>query len=257
MKAPAIFVGHGSPMNAIEVNEFSKSWKEIGEKYNPDAILCVSAHWYTRGTYVAGQEDPKMIYDMYGFPEELYKIDYPAKGSPEIAAKISEILGDKVTVSTDWGFDHGTWSVLTWMYPEADIPVLQLSVNGTEKGEYHFDLGRKLAKLRDENIMILGSGNVVHNLRKINWNMDGGYPWAQEFDDYIKKAIIDRDFSKAIDPDTAGPIRKDAFPTPDHYYPLLYVLGATTEDDPLKIYNDKCLMGSMSMTSYCFGKAFK
>lgn len=257
MRAPAIFVGHGSPMNAIEDNAYSRSWREIGRKSTPQAILCVSAHWYTNRTMAANQAEPKMIYDMYGFPKELYEVVYPAKGSPEIAGRIQEILGDTVSLSDSWGLDHGTWSVLKWMYPEADIPVLQLSINATQKGDYHFALGAKLAALRDEGVMILGSGNVVHNLRKVNWGMLDGYPWAHEFDDYIKNAILNWELEKAIDPKSAGEIQKLAFPTPDHYYPLLYVLGAATKDEPCKIYNDQVMMGSLSMTSYCFGEEFK
>lgn len=252
MRAPVIFAGHGSPMNAIEDNKFSQNWSKIGRLYKPSAILCISAHWYTRGSYIESRENPEMIYDMYGFPEELYKVRYPAPGSVKIASRIKELLGDSAVLTDEWGLDHGTWSVLKWMYPDAYIPVLQLSVNGLEKGQYHYDIGKKLSVLRDEGVLILGSGNVVHNLGAVKWDMEGGFDWAQEFDKKIKEAILNGDTDKVLDPSVFGEIQRKSFRSPDHYYPLLYVLGASDEKDRITVFNEECVLGSLSMTGYIF-----
>lgn len=253
MKMPVLFVGHGSPMNAIEDNTFTSVWREIGKKLpKPKAILAISAHWYTDGTLTNDAEQPEMIYDMYGFPDTLYALKYPAKGSKTLAEDVVKLLGPDVRVDNNWGIDHGTWSVLVKMFPEADIPVVQLSINHIAPAQAHFDLGLKLRTLRDQGVLILASGNIVHNLALINWDMPAGYPWAHEFDDYIKKHILDRNYQAAIDYRAAGACSEKAFYTPDHYYPLLYALGAASDEDAIEVFNDCCLMGAMSMTGYLF-----
>lgn len=254
MKMPVIFVGHGSPMNAIEKNTFTTVWESLGKRLpRPKAILCVSAHWYADQTKTSDDVNPRMIYDMYGFPQALYELKYPVKGSVELTNQIVDRLGDLVAIDNRWGIDHGTWSVLCRMYPEADIPVVQLSVNYNAPAQTHFDIGRKLADLRNEGILIMGSGNIVHNLSLINWSMEGGYPWAQEFDDYVKMNILNRSYDDVVHYERAGKCAEQAFYTPDHFYPLLYVLGAADKNERIEVFNDVCSMGSMSMTGYLFG----
>lgn len=252
-RMPLLFVGHGSPMNAIEENEFSASWKELGQKLpKPKAILSVSAHWFTRGTLVSDAPKPRMIYDMYGFPEALYKVEYPAPGAPETARKTAELLGGKAGIDTSWGLDHGTWSVLKWLYPKADIPVFQLSVDANASPEEHFVLGQKIKTLREQGVLIFASGNVVHNLGRVNWHAEGGYPWAEAFDGYIQKSILARKYENVIHYKNAGEPAEYAFVTLDHFAPLLYVLGASDENDHITAFNEKCVLGSLSMTSYLF-----
>lgn len=252
-RMPALFVGHGSPMNAIEDNTFTRGWEQIAREIpRPEAILAISAHWYTGGTRIMDEALPKMIYDMYGFPKELYEVRYPAVGAPAMAHLTYELISQEVKMDNSWGYDHGTWSVLRRMYPEADIPVYQLSVDRNAGPEVHFQIGREIRALRTEGVLIVASGNVVHNLSKISWDMQGGYPWAQEFDDYIKEKITNRQFEEVIRYEKAGECSKLAVPTADHFYPLLYALGAADEEDTVTVYNDSCLMGSMSMTSYLF-----
>jgi len=252
-RMPALFVGHGTPMNAIEDNAFTKRWAEIAANIpKPEAILAISAHWYTEGTRVTDEAQPKMVYDMYGFPEELYEVEYNAKGSPELAHITKGLIKGNVDIDNSWGYDHGTWSVLRKMYPKADIPVVQLSINANASAETHFQIGQEISSLRDKGVLIFGSGNVVHNLSKVNWGMQGGYPWAVEFDNYIKDKINKKQYQDVINYRNAGEASKSAFYTPEHFYPLLYVLGASKEDDKLTIFNDSCTMGSMSMTCYLF-----
>lgn len=252
-KMPVLFIGHGSPMNAIEENIYTNEWvKTAREIPRPAAILCVSAHWYTSGTRVTDDPHPKMIYDMYGFPPQLYEVVYKAEGAPELARAAKNLIQREVRIDTSWGFDHGTWSVLHKMYPEADIPVFQLSVDGRADAGTHLQIGKEIAALREQGVLILGSGNVVHNLARVNWNMQGGYDWAEEFDAYIKEKITLRQFEDVVHYDRAGPSSRMAFPTPDHFFPLLYVLGASSPEDRLSIFNDACMMGSMSMTCYLF-----
>ena len=250
---PALFVGHGSPMNAVEDNAFTRTWNELGKSLpRPEAILSVSAHWFTKGTWIADSENPKQVYDMYGFPSELYEVKYPAAGSPTLANAVMQRIDNSIAVDNSWGLDHGTWSVLCRMYPMADIPVVQLSIDGTASPEDHFRMGQELAELRDEGIMILGSGNIVHDLGKLDWNMEGGFPYAEEFDNYIKDAVFQGRYEKAVQYQEAGPSAKLAFRTPEHYYPLLYVLGAASTTDRVSVFNDACVMGSISMTGYSF-----
>lgn len=252
-KMPALFIGHGSPMNAIEDNDYTRNWARIAHEIpKPEAILSVSAHWYTTGSRITDEVHPKMVYDMYGFPDELYRVAYTAKGSPELAHLTKELITNKVLIDNSWGYDHGTWSVLNKMYPEADIPVYQLSVDSSASAATHFQIGQEISALREKGVLIVGSGNVVHNLQKINWSMAGGYPWAVDFDHYIKGKIINQQYQDVIHYENAGKSSELAFFTPEHFYPLLYVLGAIKEDDRVSIFNDSCVLGSMSMTSYLF-----
>lgn len=253
-KMPVLFVGHGSPMNAIENNSFTKSWEALGHELpKPQAILSVSAHWYTEGTFVNDSEHPRMVYDMYGFPPALYQVQYPAPGAPETARKVASLLQPGASVDNSWGLDHGSWSVLCRMFPGADIPVFQLSVNGLAGAQKHFELGQRLAVLREQGVLIFGSGNVVHNLRRVDWDNAGGYPWAEEFDGYIREKIQARAFGDVVDYRAAGASATLSVPTPDHFYPLLYALGASDAADNVTVLNDACTMGSLSMTSYLFG----
>ena len=252
-KMPVLFIGHGSPMNAIEENEFTEKWADFGLRLaRPKAILSISAHWYTEGTRICDALYPTQIYDMYGFPSELYELKYPVKGSPELAHNTKELLNSEVQIDNRWGIDHGTWSVLCRMYPEADIPVCQLSIDRNADAAVHYRMGQELSSLREQGVLILGSGNVVHNLSKINWELEGGYPWAEEFDTYIKKSILNRQYEDVLRYDKAGKSAKLSFYTPEHFYPLLYILGALDEKDQGSVYNDSCILGSLSMTSYLF-----
>ena len=253
MKAPVLFVGHGSPMNAIEDNEFTRSWQKIADSIpRPTAILAVSAHWYTAGSRTSDAETPELIYDMYGFPDALYQVKYPVPGAPELARMTQTLLQRNVELDTDWGIDHGTWSVLCKMYPEANIPVYQLSVDHQANAEAHFQMGQQLRSLREQGVLIFGSGNVVHNLARLDWENRGGYPWAVAFDGYIKEKILAREYESVIHYKKAGSSAALAFSRPDHFYPLLYALGAAEESDTISVYNDACTLGSISMTSYLF-----
>lgn len=253
-RMPAIFAGHGSPMNAILDNEYTSTWEKLGREIErPELILSVSAHWYTHGTWVNDSEKPKQIYDMYGFPDELYRLKYEARGSKVLSGRILDLLGSGVSVDNSWGIDHGTWSVLCKMYPEADIPVVQLSIDADSSPERHYEIGKMLTKLRDEGVMIFGSGNIVHNLGRISWDMEGGQSWAVEFDGYIRDRILEGDHRSVIDYRSAGKSQELSFRTPEHFLPLLYVLGASSVDDRIRIFNESCTMGSISMTGYMFG----
>ena len=251
-RMPVLFIGHGSPMNAIEDNIYTRKWIEIGSGLpRPEAILAVSAHWTTDGTCMTDSPLPRTVYDMYGFPRELYEVKYQPPGSPEYARLAAGLL-ENVQVDNSWGIDHGSWSVLARMYPKADIPVFQLSLDLNASRQKHFEIGQALKPLREKNVLIMGSGNVVHNLSRVNWDMDGGYPWAVEFDGYIKDRIVKKEFRDVIDYTGAGPSAQFAFRTTEHFDPLLYVLGASDASDRLTIINDSCTMGSLSMTCYLF-----
>lgn len=255
-RMPALFIGHGSPMNAIEDNDYTRNWVRIAQRIpKPEAILVISAHWFTDGSRITDDAHPKMVYDMYGFPDALYEVKYMAKNSPELAYETKSLIKRDVMIDNSWGYDHGTWSVLCRMYPKADIPVIQLSVDGSADAEIQFEIGRQIGALRDKGILILGSGNVVHNLSKLDWEMaQGGFPWAVEFDETIKDKIIQRHYREVVNYRTAGQSAFLAVPTPDHFFPLLTVLGASREDDRLSVFNDSCTMGSLSMTCYLFGQ---
>ncbi|MFN8673937.1 MAG: 4,5-DOPA dioxygenase extradiol [Candidatus Sericytochromatia bacterium] len=252
-KMPVLFVGHGSPMNAIENNAFTQSWKSLPNKIpTPKAILVISAHWYTKGTRILTAKNPIMTYDMYGFPDALYQIVYDSKGSPELAAKTANLLDDiDVIEDNTWGYDHGNWSILHIMYPKRDISVYQLSIDKTLSPEKHFEIGKKLSSLREEGVLILSSGNVVHNLRTVNFSMEnGGYKEAILFDQDIKEKIINKDYDEVINFNKNKTMNKLAFETPEHYLPLLYSLGATSEEDNVEVFNEAYVYGSLSMTSY-------
>jgi 4,5-DOPA dioxygenase extradiol len=250
---PVLFVGHGSPMNAIEDNEFSRAWRALGEALpRPRAILAVSAHWYVQGTRVNGAARPRQVYDMYGFPPPLYQLKYEAPGAPELMERVRVLVPDAVR-DDRWGIDHGTWSVLCHLFPGADIPLTQLSVDYGAPAEEHFRMGRALAPLRDEGVLILASGNVVHDLRRVDWDMEGGYPWADEFDGYVRRAILEGRSDNVVHFERAGRSAQEAFPTPDHFFPLLYALGARDGEDAAEVFCEKRVLGSMSMTGYRFG----
>lgn len=252
IRMPVIFVGHGSPMNAIEDNEYAREWGKIGSLIpKPDVILAISAHWTTNGTCLNDSQHPRTIYDMYGFPSQLYDVKYRPLGAPE-QARFTAGLIENALIENSWGIDHGTWSVLNRMYPDADIPVFQLSLDKGASRKHHFELGQVIKPLRERNILILGSGNIVHNLSLVNRDMDDGYPWAVEFDGYIKERILKRQFKEVIDYDKAGASAKSAFRTTEHFDPLLYVLGASDKDDRITVLNNSCTMGSISMTCYLF-----
>lgn len=253
-RMPVVFVGHGSPMNAIEENEFSLAWEQMAKELpTPKAILCASAHWETPEPQVTAMEKPKTIHDFYGFPQELNEMQYPAPGSPELAERVMELLADQsVSADKNWGLDHGTWSVLTRMYSAADIPVVQLSLAHTREGQYHYDLGSKLLPLRDEGILILGSGNVVHNLGRISWE-GGAYDWAIEFDEKVKDCITRSDHSPLIRYQEQGKAAALSINSAEHYLPLLYILGLRQEEDTCRFYCESVYLGSLSMRCVVFG----
>ncbi len=251
-RMPVLFVGHGSPMNAIEDNDYTREWRNISEKIpRPKAILAVSAHWYTRETRINNEENPKTIHDMYGFPKELYEIIYTCPGSPRLAEVSKDLISKETIFDNSWGIDHGTWSVLVHMYPNMDIPVFQLSIDALAPPEVHYQIGSQLKSLRDQGVLIFGSGNIVHNLRLVDWKMEGkGFDWAYEFDDFIYKNIMDNNHDSILKFSDLGDTAKLAVPAPDHFYPLLYTLGASDKEDKVSVYNKSCDMGSLTMTSY-------
>ncbi len=253
---PVLFVGHGSPMNAIEQNEFTKGWQSITKSLpKPKAILCISAHWETRGTFVTVMAKPPTIHDFGGFPPELFAVQYPAPGETELA-KETKSLVVKAVVGLDekWGLDHGAWSVLKIMYPDADIPVIQLSLDYTQSPQHHYDLAKKLASLRKKGILIIGSGNMVHNLRILDWNKtDQGFDWAEEASAKFRKLIVENDHNQLINYRELGHDVELAVPSPEHYLPLLYALAVKDEKEEISFFNDKTVMGSISMTSIQIG----
>lgn len=251
-KMPLLFLGHGSPMNAIEDTEFSRGWRNMGLSLpRPAAILCISAHWETRGTYVTAMEKPRTIHDFGGFPPELFAVQYPAPGNPALAAETRDMITTtEVGLDQQWGLDHGCWSVVRRLYPDADIPVLQLSLDYQQSPEYHYSLAKELAGLRKKGVLILGSGNMVHNLGIIDWNHpDNGYDWAVEANTTMKKLITDGDHQSLIRYSSMGKAFQLSIPTPEHYLPLLYILGLKEDREEIAFFNDKTVMGSISMTS--------
>ena len=253
---PMIFVGHGSPMNAIEDNAYTRSWREMAERIpKPTSIVSISAHWYTKGTRIMNEEHPKTIYDMYGFPKELYEVQYPAPGNPKLAEQVKNLIGKQTVFDQSWGIDHGTWSVLVHMYPARDIPVFQISIDASAPPEVHYQIGKDLNALRQQGVLLLGTGNIVHNLQMVDWGMaESGYDWAYRFDDFVKEQIERRNHEKILHYQSLGETAKLAVPIPDHFNPILYILGASEEDDRVLTYNSNCVLGSLSMTSYLFTK---
>jgi 4,5-DOPA dioxygenase extradiol len=251
---PALFIGHGSPMNAIVDNEFSRAWAEVAQSLpKPQAVLCVSAHWETDGTCVTAMEQPKTIHDFYGFPAALFEKRYPAPGSPELARLTQETLREAhVRPDSEWGLDHGAWAVLCQMYPEADVPVVQLSLDKRESPSFHYELGRALQALRKKGVLILGSDNIVHNLREVVWE-DTAYDWALEFDARIKDLILSGDHLAIIDYSKLGRSARLSVPTLEHYLPLLFVLGAQDKTDGVSFFADRVTLGSMSIRSVKLG----
>ncbi|KQX00484.1 4,5-DOPA dioxygenase extradiol [Flavobacterium sp. Root420] len=254
-KMTVLFLGHGSPMNAIEENQFVAGFRDLAKTLpQPNAILCISAHWFTNGTKVTSMQMPRTIHDFGGFPQALFDVQYPAKGSPELAIETKKIL-EPVHVDLDehWGLDHGAWSVIKHLYPEANVPVIQLSIDYTKSGQYHFELAQKLQSLRHKGVLIIGSGNIVHNLRLVdfrNFDKDNyGFDWAIEARETINNYLLDENFQPLIDFEKMNKAIHLAIPTPDHYLPLLYTLGLKEKSEELSLFNDKLLAGSLSMTS--------
>lgn len=254
-RMPVMFVGHGNPMNAIEQNEFSTAWKKIGASIErPKAILCVSAHWMTSGkTLVTAMAKPETIHDFYGFPDELFAVQYPAPGAVEAAQQtIGLVKKTTVQPAHDWGLDHGCWSVLKPMFPNADIPVFQLSLDLSKPPQWHYELAAELRALRDQGVLIIGSGNIVHNLGRMQWN-DNAFDWAVEFDTWSKERLLAGDHSALINYTSKGKIAELSVPTNEHYLPLLYAMALQDKQDELRFFNEKTMMGSISMRSVLLG----
>lgn len=256
---PVLFIGHGSPMNGIEDNQFSQRWKKMAQEIPvPKAVLVVSAHWFTKGTQITAMDFPKTIHDFGGFPDELFAVQYPAPGNMLLAKETSDIIKSaKVELDHDWGLDHGTWTVVRHMYPEANIPVLQLSIDYSKGPQYHYDLGKELYALRKKGVLIIGSGNMVHNLRMVAWDKmnteNYGYDWAVQINDTFKNLISSGDHKPLINYESLGREAKLAIPTPEHYLPLLYTLALQNDKEKATFFNDKAVAGSLTMTSVKIG----
>ncbi|MFX0556742.1 4,5-DOPA dioxygenase extradiol [Maribacter sp. CXY002] len=258
-RMPVLFLGHGSPMNGIEDNEFVQGFKKQGKQLSkPNAIIVVSAHWETKGTFVTAMQQPRTIHDFGGFPKALYEVQYPAPGNPKLAKELTHEVKPENTIGLDdqWGLDHGAWTVVKHLFPNADVPVIQLSINYTQKPEYHYQLAKQLKNLRDKGVLIIGSGNMVHNLRQVAWdkiNEDYGYDWAIEADAKMKQWILNGDHKSLVSFQKQGKAFDLAIPTPEHYMPLLYTLGLKDDQDDILIFNNKPIGGSLTMTSVKFG----
>ncbi|REA62849.1 4,5-DOPA dioxygenase extradiol [Dyadobacter luteus] len=257
---PVLFIGHGSPMNGIEDTEFSRRWTQMAKEIpTPTAVLVVSAHWFTQGTKITAMDFPRTIHDFSGFPPELFAVQYPAPGNPELAREtVGLIHSAKVELNHDWGLDHGTWTVVRHMYPEAKIPVLQLSIDYSKGAQYHYDLAKGLLALRKKGVLIIGSGNMVHNLRMVAWNrlndVQGyGYDWALDLNDKFKSLIAEHDHKALIHYSQLGREAMMAIPTPEHYLPLMYTLGLQSGKEDISFFNDQAVGGSLTMTSVKIG----
>jgi 4,5-DOPA dioxygenase extradiol len=258
-KMPVLFLGHGSPMNALEENEFVAGFRKTGKELpKPKAILVVSAHWETRGTFVTAMQNPRTIHDFGGFPKALFDVQYPAPGSPELAQETKNTV-TKTEIGLDhaWGLDHGAWSVVKHLYPNADVPVIQMSIDHFQTPQYHYELAKELAALRKKGVLIIGSGNMVHNLRMVAWDKlntpNFAFDWALEASDKMKKFILDGDHKQLINFSLQGKPFQLAIPTPEHYIPLLYTLGLKEENETVTLFNDKAVGGSLTMTSVKIG----
>lgn len=258
-KMPVFFIGHGSPMNGIESNSFSQTWKELPKQFpKPSAILCISAHWLTQGTFITAMDHPKTIHDFGGFPDALFQVNYPAPGHSLLAKETAKLFQKtQVGLDHDWGLDHGAWTVIRHMYPDANIPVLQFSIDYNKPASYHYELAKELAILRSKGVLILGSGNMVHNLRMVAWdkiNTPGfGFDWAIEMNELFKQKIRDSDHKPLIDYQSLHKAARLAIPTPDHYFPLLYALGLQQGKEEINFFNDSLVAGSLTMTSVRIG----
>jgi 4,5-DOPA dioxygenase extradiol len=258
-KMPVLFIGHGSPMNGIEDNEFSLQWEKLGKELAiPRAVLVVSAHWLTNGTHITAMEHPPTIHDFGGFPQELFDVQYPAPGDVRLAEETKELIkSTDVGLNHDWGLDHGAWTVVRRMYPGAKIPVLQLSIDYSKPVSYHYNLAKELTALRKKGVLIIGSGNMVHNLRMVAWDKfnepNYGYDWAIEMHELFKRKITEGDHPSLINYEALSKSAKLAIPTPDHYYPLMYILGLQEKKETPVFFNDKLVAGSLNMTSVRFG----
>lgn len=257
-KMPVLFLGHGSPMNAIEENEFVTGFRSIVKEIpKPNAILCVSAHWETKGTFVTAMQNPPTIHDFGGFPKELFAVQYPAPGSPDLAKQTKSLISKtEVGLDDKWGLDHGAWSVIKHLYPNADIPVIQMSIDYSQTPQYHYELAQQIKSLREKGVLIIGSGNIVHNLGKVEWrrlNETFGYDWAIEANDRMKKFILDGNHKELINFRSQGKAFDLAIPTPEHYLPLLYSLAMQEKNEEVKLFNDKAVAGALTMTSLKIG----
>ncbi len=260
-KMPVLFLGHGSPMNAIEENEFVTGFRNIGKTITkPNAIICVSAHWETKGTFVTAMEKPTTIHDFGGFPQALFDVQYPAPGSPDLARETKALIRKtEIGLDDKWGLDHGAWSVIKHLYPNADVPVIQLSLDYSQPPQYHYDLARELKSLRDKGVLIIGSGNMVHNLGLVAWdklNADAyGFDWAIEASEKMKSFILNGDHQSLINFKSQGKAFDLAIPSPEHYLPLLYSLAMKEENEKISLFNDKAVAGALTMTSVKIDKA--
>lgn len=259
-RMPVLFLGHGSPMNAIEENKFVQGFRKVAKEIpKPAAVLCISAHWETRGTFVTAMERPKTIHDFGGFPEELYQVQYPASGKPELAKEVkNEVSKTEIGLDVNWGLDHGTWTVIKHMYPEADVPVIQMSLDYQQTPQNHYELAKELNFLHNKGVLIVGSGNMVHNLRMVDWRRlgeeDFGYDWALEAGEKMKKYILSGNHRQLINYQKQGKEFNLAIPTPEHYLPLLYALALKDDNEQVSLFNDKAVGGSLTMTSVKIGK---
>lgn len=255
---PVLFMGHGSPMNGFEHNAFSNYWAQLAKELpTPKAVMVVSAHWLTRGTRITAMDAPRTIHDFGGFPPELFAVQYPAPGAPSLARETTEIIkSTNVELDHDWGLDHGAWTIIRHMYPDASIPVLQLSIDFTKGPRYHYELARELSVLRKKGVLIMGSGNMVHNLRMVAWDqLDSpfGFDWAVEMNEVFKSKILSGDHQPLLNYEALNKASRLAIPTPDHYYPLMYTLGLQGKGEEVAIFNDQLVAGSLSMTSVRIG----
>ena len=253
---PIAFIGHGSPMNTLEDNPFTQAWRRFGASVpQTKAVLMISAHWYTRGTHVTAMQTPKTIHDFGNFPKPLFDFQYPAPGDPALAQRVAKLLQPmQVGLDQQWGLDHGAWSILAHIFPDANIPVVQLSIDATQPAQFHYDLGRRLVPLRDEGVLIVGSGNVVHNLGIMDWRTQNrAFDWAERFNGIVKNHLMEPDHSGLIHYERLGDDAKLSIPTAEHYLPLLYVTGAQTESDKLSVLSDGIFGGSISMLSVELG----
>jgi 4,5-DOPA dioxygenase extradiol len=257
-KMPVLFLGHGSPMNAIEENEFVAAFRNVATKIpKPNAILCISAHWETNGTYVTAMKNPRTIHDFGGFPKELFAVQYPAPGSPDLARETKSLV-TKTEIGLDdkWGLDHGAWSVIKHLYPNADIPVIQMSIDYKQNPQFHYELARQIKSLREKGVLIIGSGNMVHNLGMVEWrrlNETFGFDWAIEANDKMKQYILDGNHTALINFRSQGKAFDLAIPTPEHYLPMVYALALQEKNEEIQLFNDKAIAGSLTMTSIKIG----